>query len=329
MLATSDSGATFQVVVSNGVNPSATSTPATLTVNPASVAPSITTQPANATAIVGATATFNVVATGTAPLSYQWQKNNSAIVNAPNSSSYTTPVLATGDSGSTFRVVVSNGVNPPATSNSATLTVNSARVAPSITTQPSDVTVAAGATATFGVVAAGTAPLSYQWERNNSAIPNAPNSASYTTPVLTTADNGATFQVIVNNSVSPPATSSSATLTVNPATPPPPSTASVLTYHNDSGRTGLNPNETILNTTNVNSATFGKLGTVAVTGLVDAQPLYVPGLMINGAIHNVVYVVTEHDMVYAFDADTPGAALWQISAIPSTEALVTIVAADK
>jgi Immunoglobulin I-set domain len=320
VLAFGDSGTTFQVVVSNGVNPSATSASATLTVNPASVAPSITTQPANATVTIGATATFSVVAAGTAPLSYQWQKNNSAITNAPNSPSYTTPVLAAGDSGSTFRVVVSNGVNPPATSNSATLTVNSPPAAPSITTQPADVTVTAGATATFSVVAAGTAPLSYQWERNNSAITNAPNSASYTTPVLTTADSGATFQVIVSNSVSPPATSNSATLTVNPAAPPPPSTASVLTYHNDNGRTGLNPNETILTTTNVKSATFGKLGTLAVTGLVDAQPLYVPGLTINGAIHNVVYVVTEHDMVYAFDADTPGTALWQISAIPSTEA---------
>ena len=126
--------------------------------------------------------------------------------------------------------------------------------------------------------------------------------------------------MIVSNSVNPPATSNSATLTVNAAAPPPPSTASVLTFHNDIGRTGLNPDETILTTTNVNSASFGKLGSLSVTGLVDAQPLYVPNLTISGATHNVVYVVTEHDMVYAFDADTPGAALWQISAIPSTEA---------
>ncbi len=320
VLTTGDNGVTFQVIVSNGVNPSAMSNSATLTVNPAAVAPTITAQPANVTVTAGATATFTVVATGTAPLSYQWQKNNSAIMNAPNSPSYTTPVLAAGDSGSTFRVVVSNGVNPPATSNASMLTVNSAPVAPSITTQPANVTVTAGATATFTVVATGTAPLSYQWERNSSAIANAPNSASYTTPVLTTADSGTTFRVIVSNSVNPPATSNSATLTVNAAAPPPPSTASVLTFHNDIGRTGLNPDETILTTTNVNSASFGKLGSLSVTGLVDAQPLYVPNLTINGATHNVVYVVTEHDMVYAFDADTPGAALWQISAIPSTEA---------
>jgi len=312
---TGDSGSTFRVIVSNGVNPPATSNSATLTVNAAPVAPSITTQPSNQTVNAGQTATFTVVATGTAPLSYQWQKNNSNISGAPNSPSYTTPATALTDTGSTFRVIVSNGVNPPATSNSATLTVNG--VAPSITTQPADQTVNAGQTATFTVVATGTAPLSYQWQKNNANISGAPNSPSYTTPATTIGDSGATFQVIVSNGVNPAATSNSATLTVNPAPPPP--TISVLTYHNDNSRTGLNPNETILTTSNVNSTKFGKLGTLTVTGLVDAQPLYVPNLTINGATHNVVYVVTEHDMVYAFDADTPGAPLWQISVIPGTE----------
>jgi hypothetical protein len=318
-LATSDSGSTFQVIVSNGVNPPATSSSATLTVNAAPVAPSITTQPANVTVNAGATATFSVVATGTAPLSYQWQRNNANIANAPNSASYTTPTLLASDSGATFRVIVSNGVNPAATSNSASLTVNAVPVAPSITTQPANVTVTAGATATFTVVATGTAPLSYQWQENNSNIANAPNSPSYTTPTLSTTDSGSTFRVIVSNGVNPAATSNSATLTVNPAGPPPPSSVTVLTYHNDIGRTGLNPNETILTTSNVNSTSFGKLGSLSVTGLVDAETLYVPNLTINGATHNVVYVVTEHDMVYAFDADAPGAALWQISAIPSSE----------
>ncbi|HKV03676.1 MAG TPA: hypothetical protein VJO53_01070 [Candidatus Acidoferrales bacterium] len=104
-----------------------------------------------------------------------------------------------------------------------------------------------------------------------------------------------------------------------PPPPPPPSTVTVLTYHNDNGRTGLNPSEAILTTANVNSTKFGKLGTLSVTGLVDAEPLYVGGLTINGSTHNVVFVVTEHDMVYAFDADTPGAPLWSVSVIPNTE----------
>jgi hypothetical protein len=320
-LATGDSGSTFQVIVSNGVNPSAMSNSAMLTVNAASVAPSIMTQPVNMTVNAGATATFTVVATGTAPLSYQWQENNANIVNAPNSPSYTTPTLTAGDSGETFRVIVSNGVNPAATSNSATLTVNAASVAPSITTQPVDVTVTAGLTATFTVVASGTPAPTYQWQtvaNNTGTNITGATSASYAIASTTTGESGTQFQVVVSNSAGN-VTSNVVTLTVNPAGPPPPSNASVLTYHNDIGRTGLNPNETILTTSNVNSASFGKLGSLSVTGLVDAEVLYVPNLTINAATHNVVYVVTEHDMVYAFDADSPGAALWQLSAIPSSE----------
>ncbi|MGH9715256.1 MAG: pyrrolo-quinoline quinone [Candidatus Acidiferrales bacterium] len=77
---------------------------------------------------------------------------------------------------------------------------------------------------------------------------------------------------------------------------------SVLTYHNNNFRTGLNPNETILTPANVNPKQFGKIGTLSVSGLVDAEPLYVSDLNINGKARNVIFVATEHDMVYAFDA---------------------------
>ena len=76
----------------------------------------------------------------------------------------------------------------------------------------------------------------------------------------------------------------------------------VLTYHNDIARTGQNLNETILTTSNVNSTGFGKLFTMPVDSRVDAQPLYASSVTIAGATHNVVYVVTENDSVYAFDA---------------------------
>jgi hypothetical protein len=93
----------------------------------------------------------------------------------------------------------------------------------------------------------------------------------------------------------------------------------VLTYHNDNMRTGRNSSETSLTLKNVNSKTFGKLFVIPTDGLVDAQPLYVPNVSIpgNGA-HNVLFVASENDTVYAFDADN-GSTLWQVTALESGE----------
>ena len=90
----------------------------------------------------------------------------------------------------------------------------------------------------------------------------------------------------------------------------------VTTYHNDNSRTGQNAQEAILNPTNVNSNQFGKVFTVNVDGYVYAQPLYLANVSINGGRHNVVYVATEHDSVYAIDADN-GSVYWQVSLIPA------------
>jgi len=90
---------------------------------------------------------------------------------------------------------------------------------------------------------------------------------------------------------------------------------SVLTQHNDNSRTGQNTNETILTTSNVKVGQFGKLFSLPVDGQVYAQPLYVPGVSINGATHNVLIVATEADSVYAFDADSNAAPLWKASLV--------------
>src|SRR5205823_2457101 len=209
---TSDSGAQFTVVVSNAVG-SVTSNAAALAVNAAPLAPTITTQPAKIGRAAGQTATFTVTATGTAPLSYQWQRNGTAIGGA-TAASYTTPATTASDSGAQFTVVVSNAVGS-VTSNAAALAVNAAPLAPTITTQPAKIGRAAGQTATFTVTATGTAPLSYQWQRNGTAIGGA-TAASYTTPATTASDSGAQFTVVVSNAVGS-VTSNAAALAVNAA----------------------------------------------------------------------------------------------------------------
>src|SRR5580704_13072171 len=98
-----------------------------------------------------------------------------------------------------------------------------------------------------------------------------------------------------------------------------PALKGVLTYHNDNMRTGRNSSETTLTLKNVNVNTFGKLFVIPTDGLVDAQPLYTPNLSIPGnGTHNVLFVATENDTVYGFDADT-GATLWQATMVEAGE----------
>jgi hypothetical protein len=155
--------------------------------------PRITTQPSGLMRDQGQSATFTVVAVGQAPLSYQWWKNGT-IISGATLSSYTIASCQGSHAGNYF-VVVSNP-NGSVTSGNAVLVVN---LPPSITGQPQMQVVSAGANATFTVTAAGTAPLSYQWQKDQVSIAGATGS-SYTRVNVQTTDTGL-YSVGVYNSL--------------------------------------------------------------------------------------------------------------------------------
>ena len=174
--------------------------------------PAITTPPGNQSTVAGQSATFTVVATGGAPLSYQWKINGKDISTA-TSNTYTTPATSMADSGALYSVAVSNSAGS-VTSNTATLTVTAAAVAPRITRQPAAQLASAGETASFSVEATGTSP-GYQWKLNGKNIDGA-TSSTYTTPATSSADIAAelVYSVVVSNSAGT-VTSSDARLTVS------------------------------------------------------------------------------------------------------------------
>jgi uncharacterized protein (TIGR03437 family) len=107
----------------------------------------------------------------------------------------------------------------------------------------------------------------------------------------------------------------------------------VLTYQYDNTRAGANINEVTLNKTNVSATGFGRIFTHRVDGQIYGQPLYVANITVPGqGTHDMVYVATEHDSVYAFDADSASggnaAPLWQISFLNAARGVSTVPASD-
>jgi cytochrome c551/c552 len=178
----------------------------------AATVPTITLQPRSVLANPGQTATFRVLARGTAPLRYQWRRNNVDIAGATRAS-YTTPRLTLALDRSRYRVVVRNAAGARL-STAATLIVTERPIAPSFAAQPLNLRVAVGAPATFRVQVLGST-ASFQWFRDGSPIPGA-TGARYLLARPRLADSGARFRVRVTNRIGT-VLSLPATLTVGDA----------------------------------------------------------------------------------------------------------------
>lgn len=207
-----DNQASITVTISNVVG-SISSAAVSLTV--LSPLPTIVTQPQQQTVVAPAPGTFTVLAGGAAPLSFQWVRNGVPISGAVDAS-YVTPATTPGNNGDVYDVVVTNA-NGTVTSNTALLTVQTAAVAPSISTQPQNASGAVGSALTFSVVSTGTQPLTYQWQAGGVNIAGATGASLTVSPVIA-QDNNVSYTVLISNSVGS-VTSAAAVLTVSGPAP--------------------------------------------------------------------------------------------------------------
>ena len=242
--ATTDAG-NYAVTITNAYG-TATSSAAVLTVTSATIPATLISQPAVLTVNAGQSATFSVTAFGSAPVSYQWKKDGTAITGA-TSSTLAISSVAVADAGS-YAVTVSNSA-ATVTSSAAVLTVNTL---PAITTQPASVTVFAGQDATFSVVATGSPAPTYQWKRNGTTISGA-TSPSYSVTGAQLSNTGV-YTVTVTNSVGA-VTSAAAVLAI-------PSTMGTTAVSPAIGATGINT-DTLL------SVTFDRVPVIGNTGRIS------------------------------------------------------------
>jgi hypothetical protein len=180
-----------------------------------------------------------------------------------------------------------------------------------LTISPTAVTVAPSATEQFNATIQGTTNTQLTWSVDgiaggNATVGTITANGLYSAPFATGG-----HTVTVTSAVSSSITISTSLTVINTAT------GAVLTYHNDDARDGAFTQETTLNTANVNSIQFGKLFSYPVDGQIYAQPLYLPNVTIGGVSHSVVYVATQNNSLYAFDATgTQTTPFWQVNLGP-------------
>ncbi len=282
-----------------------TVTAATVTVASIAVSPTTPTITAGASQQFTATATYSDGSTGNVTASATWASTNTTVATVDAAGLATghltgiTTISATlsGHAGSTTLTVVAS-------------TPTSIAVTPSNPSFANGSTQQFTATATYSNNTTANVTSSVTWSSSDTSV------ATIASGGLTTGQGGGTTTISATlNSVKG---STTATVTVS-------GTANITTFHMDPNRSGLNDQETVLTTANVAPATFGKLFSCPVDGYVYGAPLILSNQTINGAVHNVLYVATENDSVYAYDSDTCGGGtpLWKVSLLQSGETPLT------
>jgi hypothetical protein len=283
---------TLQVTVTAVAGADSTKTAsAAVTVNPLPMG-SISISPTTATVAAGGTQQFTATVMGETNNAMTWSVDgvnggNTTVGTVSSNGLYTAP------SASGSHTVTATSVADTSKSASAAVSVIL------LTVMPTSAMLAPNGTQQFTAMVTGTTTTGVTWSVDgvaggNNTVGTISSSGLYTAPsTMGTHTVTATSSALPSYGVSASATVTGA----------PPGVVSVLTYRNDDVRDGANLNETTLNLSNVNSGQFGKLFSLPVDAQVYAQPLYLPNLTINGSQYNVLFVATENDTVYAFDAD--------------------------
>lgn len=250
---------------------------------------SIAISPASVGLMTGATQQFTVTVEGESNPVVTWSVDS---VNGGNSSTGTIDAQGNYTAPSQFGT---HTISANVTNISSSATASVAVV--SLTISPSGTLVTPGATQQFNATLQGATNATVTWSVDGAAGGSA-STGTINASGLYTAPNATGSHTITASSVAYSSVTASSSLIVQNA-----NSGAVLTFHNDDARDGVFNQETTLTPSVVNSSQFGKLHTYPVDGQMYAQPLYVPQLSIAGATHNVVFVATQNNTVYAFDAD--------------------------
>jgi hypothetical protein len=244
---------------------------------------------------------------------------NVTITAAANAAAGNATLTLTGTSGTLSRsatVAITISAPPPPPDFTLALSPTSLTITAGVA--GSQISVVANAVSSFsGTVSVAIAGLPTGVTANPATLNLIPGTAQSTTLTAALSAVIATSTVTFTGISGGLTHSAPLALTVQPVSTV--SVPDVTTYHYNVARDGLNALETILTQANVNSTQFGKINFLAVDGKVDAEPLYLANVNAGSQTRNVLYVATEHDSVYAFDADN-GAQIWKTSIIGSGEA---------
>jgi hypothetical protein len=279
----------------------------------------ISVMPNAATVQVAGTQTFTATVANVSNTAVTWQVNGVAGGNATYGTinatgTYTAPAAA--PSPATVTVTAASAADATKSA-SATVTITTASTgSAAVVISPTRAALTTGQSQTFTATVTGNAVTTVTWEVDsipggNSSVGTVSATGVYSPP------SSAGTHTVAARSVADTSVTASASVYITDLT-------GVFTYHNDLSRDGVNSHEYALNTSSVKAATFGKRFTCAIDAAAYAQPLWVANVTIGGGTHNVLVAATEHDTVYAFDADaSPCQTYWSKSLLASGETWVS------